>query len=896
MSGGQHAPVYDLDPPDLPEGWHATQGPIIPYQGPWGCVVTLPRLLDQSLRVFKVDRKYTNKVSARNHVAFEAYRALYHAKLLNDHLLPITIELEQDEEIKQLLSDIERRTGTATVSPQLDPWAPSHGSDGWWRTNIEIDGLPSIQMLTYGPCFVQPYDPPGKLYPGNRSPVTMRLVPLGNVYPSSKLIDDARRFTRRIFWAIHHGKMNWDELDYAYLFLPISDDDSKWNDRRTSAADPADDEIVRLNAAVAGQRFSYPQDLTLIIEELLKGRPSYMFLRWHFERLTDLEEEALRSRNPRKYSDIDIVYPLLAVQPTPRRRNFLAAVDPLAPQATSEIGHVLLPAEFSTAVLLPKAESEYALYLPSIIRYTAMTMTAGSLRETLFPPGPLRSIPLNLLTMAITAPASGEVVNYQRLETLGDTTLKLLASVNLLSDYPLWHEGYLSRKKDHGVANVRLAKVAISRELYRWIIQDRFVPKKWRPKLAEWNRTPSGDSIHDTKEPEKRASQLSTKMMADVVEALMGAAYLHGSFDLAVEVAQVFPLGISIKPLSVCVESILSRASKLADDFGETVPQTETVERMLGYTFKNKAFLVEALTHASLQGTEGAISYERMEFLGDAVLDMVVGDYLYRRSDKNYGPGHMHLRKQAVVNLHFLAYICLSMSTEVESAMGVPDRRGEASIRTDKRTTYLWQCLLHSSHRILDDQANAFARYERNRQPINRALYQDPIFPWAALTQLQAPKVLSDIVESTIGAVYLDSGGDFEVMRGLLRKYGILPMLERIVDCDVDVQHPVSRLAIWASKEKRKVRYDFTHDKGRITCIIYVDEEEEVRITERYRGHTSQAEVKFIAAERAIRKFRVIPADDMIWEMERAGQDSGDENEELEEQAVNSEDENGMDE
>ena len=52
------------------------------------------------------------------------------------------------------------------------------------------------------------------------------------------------------------------------------------------------------------------------------------------------------------------------------------------------------------------------------------------------------------------------------------------------------------------------------------------------------------------KKKKKRAEELSTKMLADVVESLIGAAYEHGGFDLAIECARRFGLGLSWKTLT----------------------------------------------------------------------------------------------------------------------------------------------------------------------------------------------------------------------------------------------------------------------------------------------------------------------------------------------------------
>jgi len=58
----------------------------------------------------------------------------------------------------------------------------------------------------------------------------------------------------------------------------------------------------------------------------------------------------------------------------------------------------------------------------------------------------------------------------------------------------------------------------------------------------------------------------------------------------------------------------------------------KALEERLGYTFRDKELLYHALTHSSYanehRGT-GLTSNERLEFLGDSVLGMVVADYLY---------------------------------------------------------------------------------------------------------------------------------------------------------------------------------------------------------------------------------------------------------------------------
>lgn len=58
-----------------------------------------------------------------------------------------------------------------------------------------------------------------------------------------------------------------------------------------------------------------------------------------------------------------------------------------------------------------------------------------------------------------------------------------------------------------------------------------------------------------------------------------------------------------------------------------------TLEERIGYQFKNRKYLRRALTHSSYsnESREKPESNERMEFLGDAVLSLVVSNYIFHR-------------------------------------------------------------------------------------------------------------------------------------------------------------------------------------------------------------------------------------------------------------------------
>ncbi|KAI8994244.1 P-loop containing nucleoside triphosphate hydrolase protein [Trametes punicea] len=883
-SGGQdsHVPIYELNPPDYVEGWHSLPDRMqTPYQGPWGATVTLPRVLPKELRKFTTPKVHRTKRKAQQHAAFKAYVELYHAGLLDNHLLPLSTAIEPDkkEEVEAMLAEVAKRASTARVAIQMDPWAVSQETSAWFAHELTIQDLPTLRMLTRRPLPIfAPEDFPA-LYIPKQGKASMTISP---TQPVPVTIDEVRRaqeYTYRLFFTVYGSRMDRDNMDFSYLFLPGSawPDDTVWEQRRqwqhnrhSRRLTTQPEGPLMANAAALGEHFSYPRDLAIVRGTNKFDKPLQL-LGWRYEPLSAEEEEKFREQYD-MYPDLQISYPLMVVQSLPRRRNFMIPFTPESavsvPQADSPF---LLHPQHALVELASRSEVQYALMLPSILRWLSNALTVDALRTNLFAHSPVSHVALPLLMTATTAPTSQELFHYQRLETLGDTVLKFIASNQLYAEFPLWHEGYLSRKKDHAVANSNLAKEAVQKGLYKWIIRDRFVPRKWKPHYASI-QVPSDDALGEEQEPEKlvdnkggkdkkrkrNAEELSTKMLADVVESLIGAAYEHGGFDLAIDCAERFGLGLSWKKLPQRIEEMHK-----VEDLDDLPEQLNLVEQMLSYRFRRRTFLVQALTHASYQGDSAVMSLERLEFLGDAALDMIVTDYLFHAPGKHYTPGYMHIKKEAAVNSHILAYVCLSTSVTVESVMPAwSPETGLVSV-DDTQRIHLWQCLLHSSHRVLEDQNLTFARFQKHGPAIAKALKEDSIYPWAALTSLQAPKFISDMVESILGAVYVDSMGSLDAVRQVMRSLGLMQVVERVVVEDVDVLHPVSRLGIWAGQQdpQKKVEFKLEKANGNVKCAVLIDEEELLEVSASYRSRVSEDEVRFTAAEQAIRKLKVRDAD-----------------------------------
>ena len=61
------------------------------------------------------------------------------------------------------------------------------------------------------------------------------------------------------------------------------------------------------------------------------------------------------------------------------------------------------------------------------------------------------------------------------------------------------------------------------------------------------------------------------------------------------------------------------------------------IEKIIGYTFKTKKLLQKAFTHSSFSNEHRVESNERLEFLGDAVIEFIITERLYLEFDKKEG-------------------------------------------------------------------------------------------------------------------------------------------------------------------------------------------------------------------------------------------------------------------
>ena len=114
----------------------------------------------------------------------------------------------------------------------------------------------------------------------------------------------------------------------------------------------------------------------------------------------------------------------------------------------------------------------------------------------------------------------------------------------------------------------------------------------------------------------------------------------------------------------------------------------ETIQQILGYEFRDVSLLQLAITHPSASGNQSKPSddNQRMEFLGDAILQAVISEALYRlHPDKD--EGHLTKARAGLVNGTSLAAKAAALGLEQHLVLGRGQRgqfeRGRESALED---------------------------------------------------------------------------------------------------------------------------------------------------------------------------------------------------------------------
>ncbi|KAJ3678564.1 hypothetical protein LUZ60_002367 [Juncus effusus] len=373
--------------------------------------------------------------------------------------------------------------------------------------------------------------------------------------------------------------------------------------------------------------------------------------------------------------------------------------------------------------------------IPSVMHRIESLMLASQLRENVG--YNTHRVPTFLILEALTTLRAAEDFSFERLELLGDSVLKYTVSCHLFLKYLDKHEGQLTSRRCQLICNATLHRLGIKQNIQTYIRDEAFEPRRWlapgqitiHPSPCDCLIDNDADSayldkyiIDDVKNSliigktcDKGHRWMCSKTVSDCVEALIGAYYIGGGLDGSIALLKWLGLDVSI------TEDLICEAIKAASlwDYSLKVNEIKTVEEKIGYKFGAKGLLLEALTHQSQQELGISYCYQRLEFLGDAVLDILITRHLYN-THTDIDPGELTDLRSASVNNETFAQCAVKHN--------------------------LYKHLQHGSQFLLEqinDYINGF------RESSNGS---DPSKP-----PPKGPKVLGDIVESIAGALLIDT-------------------------------------------------------------------------------------------------------------------------------------------
>uniref|UniRef100_A0A0D3FKT2 Uncharacterized protein n=1 Tax=Oryza barthii TaxID=65489 RepID=A0A0D3FKT2_9ORYZ len=372
---------------------------------------------------------------------------------------------------------------------------------------------------------------------------------------------------------------------------------------------------------------------------------------------------------------------------------------------------------------------------------------------------------------ALTTKKCQEEFSQESLETLGDSFLKYVTTRHLFSEYRLQHEGILTKMKKNLISNAALCQLACSSNLVGYIHAEEFNPRDWIIPCLDYDE--HGNKKISFLAPNGMYSQrkmsIKSKRIADSVEALIGA-YLSTAGEKAAFLLMK-SLGMNIEfHTEIPVER---KISMKAEEF----INVRSLEGMLGYKFNDSLLLLEALTHGSYQTSGPTSCYQRLEFLGDAILDHLFTEYYYSKYP-DCTPELLTDLRSASVNNNCYAHAAVKLG--------------------------LNKHILHSSSELHRKMSYYLEKFGQS--------FTGPSYGWEAGIGL--PKVLGDVIESIAGAIYLDSKCDKEVVWRSMKR-----LLEPLATPETIEPDPVKGLQEFCDRRSFKITYE-KNDVDGVSSVI----------------------------------------------------------------------------
>ncbi|CAI5446305.1 unnamed protein product [Caenorhabditis angaria] len=252
------------------------------------------------------------------------------------------------------------------------------------------------------------------------------------------------------------------------------------------------------------------------------------------------------------------------------------------------------------------------------------------------------------------------------------------------------------------------------------------------------------------------------------------------------------------------------------------------LEEKIRYRFKNRAYLVQAFTHASYINNRVTGCYQRLEFLGDAVLDYMITRYLFE-DVRQYSPGVLTDLRSALVNNTIFASLAVKFDFQKHFIAMCPGLHHMIE-------KFVKLC----SERNFDTNFNAEMYMVTTEEEIDEGQEED----------IEVPKAMGDIFESLAGSIYLDCGRNLDVTWTVI--FGL--MKTTIEECCANPpRSPIRELMEWESSKARFSKMERILETGKVR--VTVDVGNNMRFTGMGRNYRI---AKSTAAKRALKYLHAV--------------------------------------
>lgn len=157
----------------------------------------------------------------------------------------------------------------------------------------------------------------------------------------------------------------------------------------------------------------------------------------------------------------------------------------------------------------------------------------------------------------------------------------------------------------------------------------------------------------------------------------------------------------------------------------------------------------------------------------------------------------------------------------------------------------------HASLAVGLEQTATAKKHQELRLEILEAIKTGKYYPWHLLTSIQPSKFFSDLIESILGAVWVDSGSIY-ACHAILERLGVLAYMDRIIRDDVQALHPKELVGVYAVN--KTVRYEINivpmgDGKKELFCTLHIGDRAVARVGQ----GINREEVQIKAATEAVK-------------------------------------------